>query len=97
MRPAAIATYLLCSVVVAMPVWAGQAPGAASDPDVAISHHDRVYVAEQFSNTVSVTDPASNTLLEVIRLGDPQPDNLVRSIAARCLCMAWASRLTTKR
>ena len=76
MRPAAIATYLLCSVVVAMPVWAGQAPGAASDPDVAISHHDRVYVAEQFSNTVSVTDPASNTLLGVIRLGDPQPDNL---------------------
>ena len=26
--------------------WAGQAPGAASDPDVAISHHDRVYTAE---------------------------------------------------
>ena len=25
---------------------AGQAPGAASDPDVAISHHDRVYTAE---------------------------------------------------
>ncbi|HWF75849.1 MAG TPA: YncE family protein, partial [Caulobacteraceae bacterium] len=37
---------------------------------------DRVYAAEQFSNTVSVTDPASNTLLGVIRLGDPQPGNL---------------------
>ncbi|MFT3699325.1 MAG: YncE family protein [Kofleriaceae bacterium] len=34
---------------------------------------DRVYAAEQFSNTVSVTDPATNKLLGVIRLGDPQP------------------------
>jgi YVTN family beta-propeller protein len=54
---------------------AGQAPGAASAPDIAISHHDRVYAAEQFSNTVSVTDPADNKLLGVIRLGDPQPGN----------------------
>jgi YVTN family beta-propeller protein len=53
----------------------GQAPGAASSPDIAISHHDRVYAAEQFSNTVSVTDPADNKLLGVIRLGDPQPGN----------------------
>ncbi len=56
-------------------VWAGQAPGSASDPDVAISHHDRVYAAEQFSNTVTVTDPADNKRLGVIRLGDPQPAN----------------------
>src|ERR1700743_421556 len=55
--------------------WAGQAPGALSAPDVAISHHDRVYAAEQFSNTLSVTDPSSNKLLGVIRLGDPQPGN----------------------
>jgi YVTN family beta-propeller protein len=55
--------------------FAGQAPGAASSPDIAISHHDRVYAAEQFSNTVSVTDPADNKLLGVIRLGDPQPGN----------------------
>jgi YVTN family beta-propeller protein len=54
---------------------AGQAPGAASSPDIAISHHDRVYAAEQFSNTVSVTDPVDNKLLGVIRLGDPQPGN----------------------
>ena len=54
---------------------AGQAPGAASDPDIPISHRDRVYAAEQFSNTVSVTDPADNKLLGVIRLGDPQPGN----------------------
>jgi YVTN family beta-propeller protein len=55
--------------------WAGQAPGALSAPDVPISHHDRVYAAEQFSNTVSVTDPVDNKLLGVIRLGDPQPIN----------------------
>jgi len=54
---------------------AGQAPGAASDPDVPVSRHDRVYAAEQFSNTVSVTDPAENKLLGVIRLGDPLPAN----------------------
>ncbi len=36
---------------------------------------DRVYAAEQFSNTVSVTDPVANRLLGVIRLGDPQPGN----------------------
>ena len=55
--------------------FAGQAPGAASSPDIAISHHDRVYAAEQFSNTVSVTDPVDNKLLGVIKLGDHQPGN----------------------
>lgn len=55
--------------------WAGQAPVALSAPDIPISHHDRVYAAEQFSNTVSVTDPVDNKLLGVIRLGDPQPGN----------------------
>src|SRR6202171_6152852 len=55
--------------------WAGQAPGAASDPDIPVSHRARVYSAEQFSNTVSVTDPVDNRLVGVIRLGDPQPGN----------------------
>src|SRR5499433_548871 len=55
---------------------AGQAPAAASDPDIPISHQDRVYSAEQYSNTVSVTDPASDTLVGAIRLGDPWPANL---------------------
>jgi YVTN family beta-propeller protein len=55
--------------------FAGQAPGAATDPDIPISHRDRVYTAEQFSNTVSVTDPVDNRLLGAIRLGDPQPGN----------------------
>jgi YVTN family beta-propeller protein len=48
----------------------------AQQTSVPISHRDRVYAAEQFSNTVSVTDPADNKLLGVIRLGDPQPGNL---------------------
>jgi YVTN family beta-propeller protein len=43
--------------------------------DVPASHRDRVYAAEQFSNTVSVTDPVDGKLLGVIRLGDPQPAN----------------------
>jgi YVTN family beta-propeller protein len=58
-----------------VPAWAAQAPGAASDPDVPVSHRDRLYAAEQFSNTVSVSDPVDNKLLGVIRLGDPQPGN----------------------
>lgn len=33
---------------------AAQAPHAASDPDVPLSAHDRVYTADQTSNTVSV-------------------------------------------
>jgi len=55
--------------------WAGQAPAAASAPDILVSHRDRVYAAEQFSNTVSVVDPADNKLLGVIRLGEPSPAN----------------------
>lgn len=53
--------------------WAGQVPAAASDPDIPISHHDRVYSAEQFSNTVSITDPVDNKLVGAIHLGDPLP------------------------
>jgi YVTN family beta-propeller protein len=54
---------------------AGQVPSPSAAPDIAISHHDRVYSAEQFSNTVSVIDPADNRLLGVIRLGEPTPAN----------------------
>ena len=50
---------------------AGQVPYTATAPDVPLSHHDRVYTADQFSNTVSVIDPADNKLLGVIRLGTP--------------------------
>jgi YVTN family beta-propeller protein len=37
---------------------------------------DRVYTADQNSNTVSVINPASNTLLGQIRLGNARPDVL---------------------
>ena len=69
---ALLATTMIAGITIA---FAGQAPGAADAPDIPISHHDRVYAAEQFSNTVSVTDPVDNKLLGVIRLGDPQPMN----------------------
>ena len=42
-------------------------------PDIPISAHDRVYAADQTSNTVSVIDPSGNKLLGVIRLGEPVP------------------------
>src|SRR5215468_646257 len=45
-------------------------------PDIPVSEHDRVYVANQTSNTVSVIDPSSNKLLGLIRLGDPAPGSL---------------------
>ena len=54
--------------------FAQQAPWGRAD--VPISIHDRVYVADQTSNTVSVIDPSTNQLLGVIRLGDPVPGAL---------------------
>jgi YVTN family beta-propeller protein len=53
---------------------AQQAPWARSD--IAISDRDRVYTADQTSNTVSVINPSENKLLGVIRLGDPVPGAL---------------------
>lgn len=50
----------------------GQAPWGRETP---ASHGDRIYAAEQFSNTVSVSDPVDGKLLGVIRLGDTQPAN----------------------
>jgi YVTN family beta-propeller protein len=70
-----LAVLALASTLMAAGAHAAQPPLAAAQPDIAISHRDRVYAAEQFSNTVSVTDPADNRLLGVIRLGDPQPGN----------------------
>src|SRR5262245_62045767 len=69
-----LAFALLLSCVI--PAFAGQAPRAADSPDIAISHRDRFYTSDQFSNTVSVIDPVDNKLLGVIRLGDPTPGNL---------------------
>jgi len=68
------ATLLL--VCLALPAFPGQVPGPATTPDIPVSSRDRVYAAEQYSNTVSVIDPATNQLLGVIRLGDPLPGYL---------------------
>jgi YVTN family beta-propeller protein len=51
-------------------------PAVRPPAAIPMSHRDRVYAAEQFSNTVSVTDPVDNKLLGVIRLGDPTPGNM---------------------
>jgi YVTN family beta-propeller protein len=66
-----IALVLFC---LSTPAIAQQAPWAKKD--MAVSSHDRVYTADQTSNTVSVIDPAENKLLGVIRLGDPVPGAL---------------------
>jgi YVTN family beta-propeller protein len=65
------ASALLCLLPSA---FAQQAPWGR--PDIPVSAHDRVYAADQTSNTVSVIDPSSNKLLGVIRLGDPVPGAL---------------------
>jgi YVTN family beta-propeller protein len=66
----------LALLLLVLPVhaYAQQAPWGR--PDIPVSSHDRVYAADQTSNTVSVIDPSSNTLLGVIRLGDPVPGAL---------------------
>lgn len=71
-------TLMVCTLLAGSSaiVLAGQAPYPATSPDRVLGHQDRVYSADQFSNTVSVIDPADNKLLGVLRLGDPQPRNL---------------------
>ncbi len=66
--------FLLVLLSLPLAVYAQQAPWGR--PDIPISAHDRVYAADQTSNTVSVIDPSSNKLLGVIRLGDPVPGAL---------------------
>lgn len=62
---------MLCLVTCA---FTQQVPWAR--PGIPISSRDRVYTADQTSNTVSVIDPSSNRLLGVIKLGDPVPGAL---------------------
>ena len=71
---------LLC---VAPAAHAQQVPWAR--PEIPISGRDRVYAANQTSNTVSVIDPSSNQLLGVIRLGDPVPAALSPLYAGQLL------------
>lgn len=70
MRKAFVALFLISAATAALAQ--RQAPWGREVP---ASHRDRVYAGEQFSNTVSVTDPIDGRLLGVIRLGDPQTAN----------------------
>jgi len=74
-RLPALGLFIVTALALMPAASAGQAPGAASAPNIPVSHRDRVYAAEQFSNTVSVIDPVDNKLLGEIRLGEPQPTN----------------------
>jgi|HubBroStandDraft_6_1064221.scaffolds.fasta_scaffold83701_1 YVTN family beta-propeller protein len=58
------------------PGFAQQVPYGLNSPNIPISAHDRVYHADQSSNTVSVYDPSTNQLLGVIPLGGFTPQNL---------------------
>ena len=58
------------------PGFAQQVPYGTNMPNIPISSHDRVYHADQGSNTVSVYDPSTNTLLGVLPLGGFTPQNL---------------------
>jgi len=78
-----LAACILMFLGVAPAVHAQQIPWGR--PDIPVSSHDRVYAANQTSNTVSVIDPSSNSLLGVIRLGDPVPGALSPLYAGQLL------------
>jgi YVTN family beta-propeller protein len=69
-----LSVLFLLSGAFAQQAFAQQAPFGR--PDIPISNADRVYAADQTSNTVSVIDPYNNQLLGVIRLGNPVPGAL---------------------
>jgi YVTN family beta-propeller protein len=76
-RTSFVAMLLASTALISGPhAHAGQAPFGVAAPDIPVSHSDRVYSAEQYSNTVSVTDPADNRLLGSIHLGNVSPSSL---------------------
>jgi YVTN family beta-propeller protein len=62
---------LLTSLFLPFHACAQQIQAPFGRPGTPISAGDRVYAADQTSNTVSVIDPYNNQLLGVIRLGNP--------------------------
>jgi YVTN family beta-propeller protein len=76
-RNAILAVLLVATAFIsARYVCAGQAPFGVAAPEIPVSHSDRVYSADQYSNTVSVTDPADDKLLGAIHLGNESPSSL---------------------
>ena len=79
--------WLLTTSVLALALVPG--PGALAQPGPgvvqvpaqpgapAIQPGDRVYTADQTSNTISVVDPTTNTLLGTLALGNQQPGGLL--------------------
>src|ERR1700752_392524 len=78
MRSASIVAVLLASTALISGRYAcaGQAPFGVTAPEIPVSDRDRVYSADQYSNTVSVTDTADNRLLGSIHLGNETPSSL---------------------
>lgn len=63
----------ILSVSLLAAISVGAVPALAQVP---ISNRDRVYTADQTSNTISVINPANNTLVGRISLGNPRPNVL---------------------
>src|ERR1700751_1124892 len=78
MRRTSIVAVLLAStaLISGRDACPGHAPLGVKATDIPVSHRARVYSAEQYSNTVSVTDPADNRLLGSIHLGNVSPSSL---------------------
>jgi YVTN family beta-propeller protein len=68
-----VSLFALCLLVLVSIRSIGTAPAIAQVP---VSDHDRVYTADQTSNTISVINPENNTLLGRISLGNPRPNVL---------------------
>lgn len=65
-----------CIILLCVTALAGAQQVPFAGPNALVSKRDRVYSADQTSNTVSVIDPFSNKLIGAIRLGDPVPGSL---------------------
>jgi YVTN family beta-propeller protein len=65
-----LAGLVTASAVVLVPsAQATPTDAMTADPPIPVSSHDRVYTADQSSNTVSVIDPSTNKTLGTIALG----------------------------
>jgi YVTN family beta-propeller protein len=70
----------------------GPLPSTATVP---ISGQDRVYTADQTSNTVSVIDPATNKVTGTIALGSQRMSNLINPQNVGDINVAWHTRPIT--